>query len=83
MLMNMAPIHEFIYKYIYALINLAFMLYHKVGVGDSLHKTQMTGKVHRLRDHFVYVPSQWEMTLHRNVISHWLGTYTKWSLQIA
>ena len=25
------------------------------------------------RDHFVYAPSQWEMTLHRNVISHWLG----------
>ena len=32
------------------------------------------------RDHFVYVPSQWETTLHCNVVSHWLGTYTKWSL---
>ena len=32
------------------------------------------------RDHFVYVTSQWEMTLHCNVISHWLGTCTKWSL---
>ena len=31
-------------------------------------------------DHFVYVCSQWEMTLHCDVISHWLGTYTKWSL---
>ena len=30
------------------------------------------------RDHFV--PSQWEKTLHCNVISHWLGAYTKWSL---
>ena len=25
-------------------------------------------------------PSQWETTLHCNVVSHWLGTYTKWSL---
>ena len=32
------------------------------------------------RDHSVYVPSQWEMTLQCNVISHWLGAYTKWSL---
>ena len=31
-------------------------------------------------DHFVYVPSQWETTLQCNVISHWLSTYTKWSL---
>ena len=31
------------------------------------------------RNHFVYAPSQWEMMLHSNVISHWLGTYTKWS----
>ena len=32
------------------------------------------------RDHFVYAPSQWEMTLQCNVVSHWLGAYTKWSL---
>ena len=32
------------------------------------------------RDHFVYPPSQWETTLHCNVVSHWLGAYTKWSL---
>ena len=31
------------------------------------------------RYHFVYVPSQWEMTLQCN-ISHWLGAFTKWSL---
>ena len=35
-------------------------------------------RVHH-RDHFVYAPSQWE-TLHCNSISHWLGAYTKWSL---
>ena len=34
-----------------------------------------------IRDHFVYVPSQWE-TLLCNVVSHWLGAYTKWSLVI-
>ena len=33
-----------------------------------------------LRDHFVYAPSQWEMMLHCNIVSHWLGTYTKWFL---
>ena len=32
------------------------------------------------RDNFVYVPSLWEATLQCNVISHWLGTNTKWSL---
>ena len=32
------------------------------------------------RDHFVYAHSLWEMVLHCNVISHWLGTYSKWSL---
>ena len=32
------------------------------------------------RDHFVYAPNQWETTLHCNVVSHWLGAYTKWSL---
>ena len=32
------------------------------------------------RVHFVYAPSQWEITLHCNVVSNWLGAYTKWSL---
>ena len=31
--------------------------------------------------HFVYAPSQWETTLQCNAVSHWLGSYTKWSLQ--
>ena len=31
-------------------------------------------------DHFVYGSSQWETTLQCNVVSHWLGAYTKWSL---
>ena len=34
------------------------------------------------RDHFVYMPSQLEMTLQCNVVSHWLGAYTKWSFHI-
>ena len=29
---------------------------------------------------FLYAPSQWETTLQCNVVSHWLGAYTKWSL---
>ena len=32
------------------------------------------------RNNFVNAPSQWETTLHCNIISHWLGAYTKWSL---
>ena len=27
------------------------------------------------KDRFVYAPSQWETTLHCNVVSHWLGAY--------
>ena len=33
-------------------------------------------KVRYGRDHFVYVPSQWETTLQCNGVSHWLGAYT-------
>ena len=33
------------------------------------------------RNHFMYVPSQWETPLHCNVVSHWLGAYTLWSSQ--
>ena len=28
----------------------------------------------------MHAPSQWETTLHCNVVSHWLGAHTKWSL---
>ena len=28
----------------------------------------------------MHAPSQWETTLHCNVVSHWFGTYTKWPL---
>ena len=33
-----------------------------------------------IRDKFMNVPSRWEKTLHCNVVSHWLGANTKWSL---
>ena len=33
-----------------------------------------------LRDHFVYALSQWEAMLQCNIVTHWLGAYTKWSL---
>ena len=32
------------------------------------------------RDHFAYAPCQWETTLQCNVVSHWMGAYTKWPL---
>ena len=34
------------------------------------------------KDHFVYAPSHWEMALQYNVVSHWQGAYTKWSLEL-
>ena len=34
------------------------------------------------RDRFVHAPSQWEATLQCNIISHWLGAFTKLSLYI-
>ena len=34
------------------------------------------------RDHFMYAPSQWGTTLHCNVVSHWRGACTGWSLSI-
>ena len=37
-------------------------------------------KSHGWRYHYGYGLSQWEMTLHCNVISHWLSLYPKWSL---
>ena len=32
------------------------------------------------KDHFVNAPSQYETTLHCNIVPHWLGTFTRWSL---
>ena len=36
----------------------------------------------KFRDHFVNAPSQWEMTLHCNIVFHWIGAFTKWSLKL-
>ena len=35
------------------------------------------------RDHLVNAPSQWETTLQCNVVSHWLGAFTKRSLKLS
>ena len=43
---------------------------------NKMSNSQVVG----YRAHSVYVPSQWEMALHCNAISHWLGAYTEWSL---
>ena len=37
---------------------------------------------HYLRDHPWYGLSQWEMSLHCNIISHWLKPYPEWSLNL-
>ena len=41
-----------------------------------LHSFDKTGC-----EYFVYAPSQYEMMLHCNLVSHWLGAYTKSFLQ--
>ena len=35
----------------------------------------------KYKDYFQHPPSQWEMMLQCNVVSHWLGAYGKWSLK--
>ena len=52
---------------------------------DSPHKgpvTQRAFPCHGYSDHFVPAPTQWETTLHCNIVSYWLGAYTKLSLWI-
>ena len=46
----------------------------------SLPSSMRNSSNHLHRDHFVYAPSHSETTLQCNIISHWLGAYTKWSL---
>ena len=36
----------------------------------------------RCRGYSLHAPSQWETTLHCNVVSHCLGAYTIWSLKL-
>ena len=36
----------------------------------------------KFRDYFVNAPNQWEVMLHCNIVSHWLGAIAKWSLKI-
>ena len=44
--------------------------------------TRINGHNWMSRDHCVYVSSQWETTLHCNVVSHWVGAFTEWSLDV-
>ena len=48
-------------------------LYFPAGMGHRIH-------IYYTRGHFVYASSQWETMLPCNVVSHWLGAYTEWSL---
>ena len=50
----------------------------KINFWKKRKRFQMHASI--FRDRFVYATSQWEMTLQCNVISHWMGTHTKWSL---
>ena len=51
------------------------------GITPSYFISLASNGSHSSRDHFVYALSQWKMMLQCNVISHWLGAYTIWSLQ--
>ena len=55
-------------KYIFYTMNLALV---EISWNSILRES---------RDHFVYVPSQRDMALYCNAVSHWLGPYTEWSL---
>ena len=44
-----------------------------------MFKMLMVDFTHILRDHAGYGLSQWETTLHCNVVSHWLRPYPEWS----
>ena len=57
--------------------SLGYLGQHYVNMGVFMSCLAQTA---RWREHFVFVPSQWEMMLHCNIISHWLDSYTKWSL---
>ena len=61
------------YKYICMLF--------KKNLGTARFRYEWDIYFHQYRDAFVNVPSQWEMALHCNVVSHWLGAFTKGSLQ--
>ena len=49
-------------------------------VQDRCNSSAPAIKLPQSMDHFVHVHSQWGTTLHCNVVSHWLGAFTKWSL---
>ena len=52
------------------------------GTNGKVYTSHITVRLEQNgRDHFSYAPSQWETTLHCNVVSHWLGAYTKWTLE--
>ena len=63
----------------FLLINLSILAAHRNFQNDNFQCSQWWQICHG-RDPSVYAPSQWEMALHCNAISHWLGTYTEWSL---
>ena len=52
----------------------------KLSFIESVAMYSIAQKIYR--DHSAYVLSQWEVALHCNAISHWLGTYTEWSLNM-
>ena len=56
-----------------------------ISTSDSYHSdmSHLSSLTYEYKDHFVYAPGQWEMTLHCKVTSRWLGAYTKCSLGIA
>ena len=43
-------------------------------------KRSLINALDLIRNHFGYGLSQWETTLHSNVVSHWLTPYPEWSL---
>ena len=82
--MSVMSIFEEIYSVMYNGSRLCTVIFKSTtawGVFSVLSEVVLWDLHLRCRDQSMNAPSQWETTLQCNVISHWLGAYTKWSLR--
>ena len=79
-----SPVTQFISQMVCQLITITIVEIHVclIFMCKNGHNFAYAMTAYVCRDHFVYVHSQWEMMLQCNIISHWLGTCTKWSLYL-
>ena len=51
-------------------------------VANSSNTAYGVDVIGRVKDDFVFAPSEWETTLQCNVVSHWLGACTTSSMHV-